>query len=84
MVPTLGQGATQAVECGVVAAKILRAGGTVRDIAAARDARGRFIRDVSLEASETLPPGMDVVAGTRRKTAPAFLEKLRRTHTEVA
>lgn len=84
MVPTLGQGATQAVECGVIAASILRAGGTVREIAAARDPRVRFIRDFSLEASDTLAPGVDVVAGTRRKMAPAFLEKLRRAYTELA
>lgn len=83
MVPTLGQGATQAVECGVLAATILRAGGTVRDIAAARDPRVRFIRDFSLEASDTLTPGVDVVAGTRKKMAPDFLAKLRRTYTEV-
>jgi 2-polyprenyl-6-methoxyphenol hydroxylase-like FAD-dependent oxidoreductase len=84
MVPTLGQGATQAVECGVVAATILRAGGTVRDIAAARDPRVTFIRDFSLEASDTLAPGVDVVAGTRKKMAPDFLAKLRRAYTEVA
>jgi len=84
MVPTLGQGATQAVECGIVAATILRAGGGVRAIAAARDPRAAFIRDFSLEASDTLAPGVDVVAGTRRKMDPAFLAKLRRTYTEVA
>jgi len=84
MVPTLGQGATQAVECGVVAGRILRAGGSVRDIAAARDPRVAFIRDFSLEASDTLSPGVDVVAGTRKKMDPAFLAKLRRTYTEVA
>ncbi|HEV7266955.1 MAG TPA: hypothetical protein VGN83_18880 [Falsiroseomonas sp.] len=78
MVPTLGQGATQAVECGVVAAQVLRRGGGARDVAAARDARVAFVRDFSLEASDTL------VAGTRAKMRPEFLDKLRRTYTEVA
>ncbi|WP_372620025.1 FAD-dependent oxidoreductase [Falsiroseomonas sp.] len=84
MVPTLGQGATQAVECGVVAAQVLRRGGGARDVAAARDARVTFVRDFSLEASDTLVPGCDVVAGTRAKMRPEFLDKLRRTYTEVA
>ena len=84
MVPTLGQGATQAVECGVVAGQVLRRGGTVREIAAIRDPRVNFVRDFSLEASDTLVPGTDVVAGTRKKAGPDFLAKLRRTYTEVA
>lgn len=83
MVPTLGQGATQAVECGVVAAEVLKRGGTVQEIAAIRDPRVAFIRDFSLEASDTLVPGTDVVAGTRAKASPEFLAKLRRTYTEV-
>jgi salicylate hydroxylase len=84
MVPTLGQGATQAVECGVVAGAVLKRGGTARDVAAARDPRVEFVRGFSLEASDTLVPGCDVVAGTRLKTQPDFLAKLRRTYTEVA
>jgi salicylate hydroxylase len=84
MVPTLGQGATQAVECGVVAGQVLRRGGTAAEVAAIRDPRVAFIRDFSLEASDTLVPGADVVAGTRLKAGPAFLAKLRRTYTEVA
>ncbi len=83
MVPTLGQGATQAVECGVVAAEVLKRGGTVQEIAAIRDPRVAFVRDFSLDASDTLVPGTDVVAGTRAKAAPAFLAKLRKTYTEV-
>jgi salicylate hydroxylase len=83
MVPTLGQGATQAVECGVVAAQVLKRGGTAQDVAAARDPRVEFIRAFSLEASDTLVPGTDVVAGTRAKMQPDFLAKLRRTYTEV-
>jgi 2-polyprenyl-6-methoxyphenol hydroxylase-like FAD-dependent oxidoreductase len=84
MVPTLGQGATQAVECGVLAAQVLRRGGTVAEIAALRDPRVEFVRAFSLDASDTLMPGADVVAGTRAKMQPEFLVKLRRTYTEVA
>jgi salicylate hydroxylase len=83
MVPTLGQGATQAVECGVVAAAVLKRGGTVQEIAAIRDPRVAFVRDFSLEASDTLVPGTDVVTGTRAKAGPDFLAKLRRTYAEV-
>jgi len=84
MVPTLGQGATQAVECGVIAANILRAGGDAVAVAAARDARVSFVRDLSLEASDTLLPPCDVPRGTHAKAAPAFLARLRRLYTDVA
>jgi salicylate hydroxylase len=83
MVPTLGQGATQAVECGVIAAEVLKRGGTPADVAARRDARVEFVREFSLEASDTLLPPCDVVEGTRKKNEPAFLQKLRRLYTEV-
>ena len=83
MVPTLGQGATQAVECGVVAARVLRAGGDAKAVAAARDARVDFVRDFSLAASDTLLPPADVVAGTRKKMGPDFVARLRRLYTEV-
>ncbi|MGK7864990.1 FAD-dependent oxidoreductase [Falsiroseomonas sp. E2-1-a4] len=84
MVPTLGQGATQAVECGVVAARVLRAGGDAAAVAAARDARVEFVRDFSMAASDTLLPPVDVVVGTRSKMGPDFLARLRRLYTGVA
>jgi salicylate hydroxylase len=84
MVPTLGQGATQAVECAVVAADVLRRGGTVAEIAARRDPRVEFIRAFSLQASDTLVPGTDVVEGTRAKMRPDFQARLRRTYTDLA
>jgi salicylate hydroxylase len=84
MVPTLGQGATQAVECGVAAAQVLKRGGTVAEIAATRDPRVEFVRAFSIEASDTLVPGTDVVAGTRAKMQSDFLAKLRRTYTDIA
>lgn len=84
MVPTLGQGATSAVECGVVAAQVLRRGGGAADVAALRDPRANFVRDFSVEASDTLRPGIDTIAATRAKAQPPFLAKLRRLYTEVA
>lgn len=83
MVPTLGQGATQAIEDGVVAGAVLRAGGTAADVAARRDARIGFVRRFSLEATDTMMPGADPVAGTRAKMGPAFLGGLRRLYTDV-
>lgn len=83
MVPTLGQGATQAVECGVVAARVLRSGGDALAVAAARDARVDFVRQFSVEASDTLLPPVDVLAGTRRKMGPEFLARLRQLYTAV-
>jgi len=83
MVPTLGQGATQALEDGVLAGRILREGGSVADVAAVRDARVEFVRRFSVEASDTMFPPCDPVAGTLAKTQPAFLAKLRRTYTDI-
>jgi salicylate hydroxylase len=82
MVPTLGQGATQAIEDGVIAASILRQGGGVKAIAAARDARVEFVRDFSLEATDTML-GADPVAGTLAKSGPEFLAKLKKLYREV-
>lgn len=84
MVPTLGQGATQAVECGVVAAQVLRRGGTVAEITALRDPRVAFVSDFSWEASDTLIPPCDIVAATRAKAEAPFLAKLKRLYTDVA
>ncbi len=82
MVPTLGQGATQAIEDGAIAASILRKGGGVNEIAAARDARVEFVRDFSLEATDTML-GADPVAGTLAKAGPDFLAKLKKLYREV-
>ena len=82
MVPTLGQGATQAIEDGVVAAAILRGGGDAAAVAAARDPRAAFARDLSRAASDTLL-GTDPVEGTRRKDEAPFRAALRRLYTEV-
>ncbi|WP_149540130.1 FAD-dependent monooxygenase [Siccirubricoccus phaeus] len=83
MVPTLGQGATQAVEDAVIAGQVLRRGGGPADVAAWRDTRVGFVRRFSLEASDTLFPGCDPVAGSIAKTAGAFRDRLRRLYTDV-
>lgn len=83
MVPTLGQGATQAIEDGVLAGAVLRGGGDVAEVARLRDPRVEFVRAFSLEASDTMLPGGDSIAGSRAKMAPEFLAKLRRTYTEI-
>lgn len=83
MVPTLGQGATQAVEDGLLAASVLAMGGGPAEIAALRDTRVDFVRDFSIEASDTMLPGSDPVAGTLAKAGPDFQAKLRRLWTDV-
>ena len=83
MVPTLGQGATQALEEGVLAAAVLKRGGGVAEIAALRDPRVSFIREFSLEATDSMQPGADALALSRHKMAPDFLAKLRRAYTDV-
>jgi salicylate hydroxylase len=97
MVPTLGQGATQAVEDACLAAA-RRASGRgsarrakvpvdvprlVQSIAAKRDDRIRFVMDFSLEATDTMLAGADPVAGTLRKLERPFQDKLRRLYCDA-
>jgi salicylate hydroxylase len=98
MVPTLGQGATQAVEDAVVAGDIIArewASGS-RDprrwlelIDAARAKRMAFAMRISLEATDTMLPGAEPVAGSLqqlhiKKVQPDFLSKLRSLYCDVA
>jgi salicylate hydroxylase len=92
MVPTLGQGATQAIEGAVAAAGLIVREWTAgrrdpRDwlqaIEALRRERVRFAMQFSLEATDTMLPGADPVAGTLHKTTPNFLAKLRRLYADV-
>lgn len=83
MMPTLGQGATQAIEDGVLAAAVLAGGGDAAAVGALRDARIDFVRRLSEDATDTMLPGSDPVAGTLRKGQPEFLAALRRLYTEV-
>lgn len=93
MVPTLGQGATQAVESACAALDIIRAFTArgqfdaalwLRTIAEARQDRLRFVMDFSLEASDTLLAGADPVAGTANKRGPYFQSKLARLYNDFA
>jgi salicylate hydroxylase len=97
MVPTLGQGATQAVEDACLAAAQIRAHWLgarrakmpvdvpklVRSIAERRAERIRFAMDFSLDATDTMLAGADPVAGTLRKLERPFQEKLRRLYCDA-
>ena len=95
MVPTLGQGATQAVEDACVAADLLlkriaaAAGAAVvvppvlREFEQLRAERVRFVMDFSREASDTLEAGADPVAGARNKQDAPFQRKLERLYRDV-
>jgi len=89
MVPTLGQGANQAIEDACIAAdhiaNAFAAGNrSPRDwltaIAQNRAERVRFVMDFSLDASDTMMEGADPVAGSLHKTKPEFLAKLSRVY----
>lgn len=91
MIPTLGQGATQAVEdaCCVVdrITHALGRGKPLRevpgDLASIRHDRVRFVMDFSRDASDTMLAGADPVAGTLAKLEPDFQDKLRRLYRDV-
>jgi 2-polyprenyl-6-methoxyphenol hydroxylase-like FAD-dependent oxidoreductase len=91
MVPTLGQGATQACEdaC-VVVDEIKNALASGRPLAAVaervahrRTERVRFVADFSREATDTMLAGADPVAGTLEKLEQRFQRKLRRLYRDV-
>jgi len=83
MVPTLGQGATQAIEDAVLAAAVLRLGGDAAAVGALRDPRIAFVRALSLAATDSMLPGADVEATIRSKGERPFLAGLTRLYTEV-
>jgi salicylate hydroxylase len=91
MVPTLGQGATQAVEdaC-VVVDEIRRAlmrGASLADIPASVSARRReraeFVVSFSRDATDTMLAGADPVAGTLKKLEPGFTSRLEKLYRDV-
>jgi 2-polyprenyl-6-methoxyphenol hydroxylase-like FAD-dependent oxidoreductase len=93
MVPTLGQGATQAIEDATLAADVIarewacgrcEPRGWLQLISNLRSDRMRFAMQVSLEASDTLLAGADPVAGTLQKTKSDFLAKLHRLYCGAA
>jgi salicylate hydroxylase len=92
MAPTLGQGATQAIEDASCAALLLeaavRAGKlSPRDwlgqVAAAREARIRFTMQLSIDATDTMLAGADPVAGAHWKTEAPFLTDLSHLFRDV-
>jgi 2-polyprenyl-6-methoxyphenol hydroxylase-like FAD-dependent oxidoreductase len=91
MTPTLGQGATQAVEdaCVVVdeIRKALADGEALAAVPDRVDARRRervqFVLDFSRDATDTMLPGADPVAGTLRKLEPLFQERLKRLYRDA-
>jgi 2-polyprenyl-6-methoxyphenol hydroxylase-like FAD-dependent oxidoreductase len=91
MVPTLGQGATQACEdaCAVTdEIKLALAEGrplaeVARRVEDRRLERIQFVVDFSRAATDTMLEGADPVAGTIEKTQSPFLAKLTRLYRDV-
>ncbi len=91
MVPTLGQGATQACEDACVAVDEIRAalaaGRPLATVPARveqrRTERVQFVMEFSREATDTMLVGADPVAGTLRKTEAAFQRKLERLYRDI-
>ena len=92
MVPTLGQGATQAIEDAACAVALItqryRAGAHdvaqwLGEIEALRRDRMRFVMDFSLAATDTLLVGADPVAGTRKKNEAPFRDRLKRLYRDT-
>ena len=92
MVPTLGQGATQAIEGAAVAAGVIarawREGRRdprdwLKAIEAIRRERVRFAMEFSRAATDTMLEGADPVAGTLHKNGAEFMAKLSRLYRDV-
>ena len=92
MVPTLGQGATQAIEDAANAAALIarryQAGqrdvdGWLSEIETARQNRMRFVMEFSLDATDTMLAGADPVAGTQHKNEAPFQNKLKALYRDV-
>jgi len=91
MVPTLGQGATQACEDACVVVDeiklALAEGGPLAAVPARverrRAERARFVVDLSRDATDTMLAGADPVEGTRWKTEPPFQHQLMRLYRDV-
>jgi len=93
MAPTLGQGATQAIEDACCAAIVIEreaAAGLLDPrrwldlVSAARTERIRFAMALSVQATDTLLKGADPVTGTHWKTEQPFLNQLSRLFRQVA
>ncbi|MDB5562931.1 MAG: FAD-dependent monooxygenase [Hyphomicrobiales bacterium] len=91
MVPTLGQGATQAVEDACVVVDEIRwaldngvgLDGVAARVEARRRERVQFVVDFSREATDTMLAGSDPVQGTLKKLQPAFQTRLTTLYRDV-
>jgi salicylate hydroxylase len=92
MVPTVGQGATQALEDAVNAATLItqRYNGGKRDVAswlteieALRKNRMRFVMEFSLQATDKMLEGADPVKGTRHKNEASFQNRLKAFYRDI-
>jgi salicylate hydroxylase len=92
MVPTLGQGATQACEDACVIVDEIKAAldgrAPLKDVPARVEARqaerARFVVELSRRATDTMLAGADPVAGTRWKTEAPFMRELMRLYRDVS
>jgi salicylate hydroxylase len=92
MVPTLGQGATQALEDAANAAMLIMqrynrgsrdVAGWLADVETLRKDRMRFVMDFSLEATDTMLEGADPVKGTAHKNDASFQNRLKALYRNV-
>ena len=92
MVPTLGQGATQAIEDAANATALIvqrfnegsrDVGSWLTDIEALRKDRMRFVMEFSLDATDTMLEGADPVEGTRHKNEAPFRNRLKTLYRDV-
>ncbi len=92
MVPTLGQGATQAIEDAAVASTLIAAwhaqgqrdvASWLEEIARLREKRMRFVMEFSLDATDTMLDGADPVAGAKHKTEAPFLDRLKALYNDI-
>ena len=91
MVPTLGQGATQAAEDACVTIDVVRHALEAEEplscvpsrVDGRRRERVKFVSDFSREATDTMLLGADPRAGTILKTERPFQEKLMRLYRDV-
>ena len=92
MVPTLGQGATQAIEDAANAAAVISRAvtngqhdvrGWLSSFEALREQRMRFVMEFSMEATDTMLAGADPVTGTLHKAEAPFLDRLKILYHDV-
>jgi salicylate hydroxylase len=92
MVPTLGQGATQAIEDAANAAALITqryqdglrdVGLWLAEIEARRRDRMTFVMEFSLDATDTMLEGADPVDGTKHKNEAPFRNRLKALYHDI-